>query len=71
MVLLVKGSLWAFEMKLTTNPGKRDLERVRKTAAMIGADHIVLVSKSNWTIKGQNAISTGVKGLLDLIPEMQ
>jgi predicted AAA+ superfamily ATPase len=71
LVLRVKGKLWAFEMKLTTSPGKRDLDRVRKTAAMIGADRIVLVSRSNRTIRGQYAITTGVRGLLGLIPEIQ
>jgi hypothetical protein len=71
LVLRVKGRLWAFEMKLTTSPGKRDLDRVRKTAAMIGADRIVLVSRSNRTIRGQDAITTGVRGLLGLIPEIQ
>jgi predicted AAA+ superfamily ATPase len=71
LVLRVKGRLWAFEMKLTTSPGKRDLDRVRKTAAMIGADRIVLVSRSNRTIRGQDTITTGVRGLLSLIPEIQ
>ena len=71
LVLRVKGRLWAFEMKLTTSPGKRDLDRVRKTAAMIGADRIVLVSRSNRTIRGQDTITTGVRGLLGLIPEIQ
>jgi len=71
LVLRVKGRLWAFEMKLTTSPGKRDLDRVRKTAAMIGADRIVLVSRSNRTIRGKDAIITGVKGLLDLIREIR
>jgi hypothetical protein len=47
------------------------LDKVRKTAPMIGADRIVLVSRSNRTIQGQDAIATGVTGLLDLIPEIQ
>lgn len=67
----VKGRLWALEMKLTTSPGKRDLDRVRKTASTIGAGRIVFVSRSNQTIRGQDAIITGVKGLLDLITEIQ
>ena len=71
LVLRVKRKLWAFEMKLTTSPGKRDIDRVRKTAAIIGADRIVLVSRSNRTIRGQDAITTGVKGLLELIFEIQ
>ena len=71
LVLRVKGRLWTFEMKLTTNPGQRDLEKLIKAAAMIHADRIVLVSRSNRTIRGQDAIATGVKGLLDLISEIQ
>lgn len=71
LVLRVKRKLWAFEMKLTTSPGKRDIDRVRKTAAIIGADRSVLVSRSNRTIRGQDAITTGIKGLLELISEIQ
>ena len=71
LVLRIQGRLWAFEMKLTTSPAKRDLDKVRKTAAMIGADRIVLVSRSNRTVRGQDAITTGVKGVLDLIPKIQ
>ena len=71
LVLRVKGRLWTFEMKLTTNPGQRDLEKLIKAAAMIHADRIVLVSRSNRTIRGQDAIATGVKGLLNLISEIQ
>ena len=71
MVLGFKGKLWAFEMKLTTNPGKGDLDRMKKTASMIGADHKVLVSKSNRTIKGQDEIITGVKVALNMMVEVQ
>jgi hypothetical protein len=69
--LQIKDELWAFEIKLTTSPGKRDLDRMKKTASMIGADHKVLVSKSNRTIKGQDEIITGVKGALNMMVEVQ
>jgi hypothetical protein len=64
LVLLIKATLWAFETKLTANPGKGDLDRMKKTAAMIGADRIVLVSRSNRTIEGRDEVITGIKGVL-------
>jgi hypothetical protein len=67
----LKRKLWAFEIKLTTSPGKRDLDRLKKTAAMIGADRSVLVSKSNRTIQGQDAVITGIKGVLKLMAALQ
>jgi hypothetical protein len=67
----LKRKLWAFEIKLTTSPGKRDLDRLKKTAAMIGADRSVLVSKSNRTIQGQDAVITAIKGFLKLIAALQ
>jgi predicted AAA+ superfamily ATPase len=71
LVLRIKGRLWAFEMKLTTSPGKRDLDRMKKTAEMIGADRKVLVSRSNKTIQGQSSIITDVKGALNLMAEIR
>jgi predicted AAA+ superfamily ATPase len=71
LVLRIKDRLWAFEMKLTTSPGRRELARMKKTAAMIGADHTVLVSRSNQTVQGQDAIATGIKGVLNLMAEIQ
>ena len=71
LVLRIKGELWAFEIKLTTSPGKRDLDRMKKTAAMIGADRNVLVSRSNRTVRGQDAVITGVKGALNMLAEAQ
>jgi predicted AAA+ superfamily ATPase len=71
LVLRIRGRLWAFEMKLTTSPGRRDLARMKKTSAMIGADHKVLVARSNRTIQGQDAIITGIRGVLNLMAEIQ
>lgn len=71
LVLRIKSRLWAFEIKLTTSPGKRDLDRVRKTANMIGIDRKVLISRSNQTLQGQDAVITGIKGLFDLMAEIR
>ncbi len=71
LVLRIKGRLWAFEIKLTTNPGKRDLERMNKAAGLIGAGRKVLVSRSKRTIQGKDAIITDVKGVLSLMGKIQ
>jgi predicted AAA+ superfamily ATPase len=70
LVLRVKGELWAFEIKLTTNPARSDVNRMKKTAAMIKADRKVLVTRSNRTIQSRDAIIAGVKGVLDLMADI-
>ena len=44
--------LWAFEIKLTSTPGKEDLDRLNKTADMINADKRVLLSRTKNEIVG-------------------
>jgi hypothetical protein len=68
--LRVKDLIWAFEMKLTTGPRKGDLDRLKKTAAMIGADRLVLVSRSNQTIKGKGVVISGINGVPNLMTQI-
>ncbi len=64
LVLKVNNYLWAVEIKLTSTPGKGDLERLKKAASLIGADKMVLISRTRNEIKGSNVISTNIKGFL-------
>ena len=37
--------LWAVEIKLTSNPGTEDTDRLNKTADMIGASRRILLTR--------------------------
>lgn len=67
LVLKIKTKLWAFEIKLTSTPGKEDLGRLNKTADMINADKRVLLSRTKNEIVGSDTISTNIKGFLKWI----
>lgn len=67
--LLVAGQreLWAFEIKLTSQPGRTSLARLKKTAGLVGADRYVLVSQTTTTVEGDDCVSCGLRWLLDQI----
>ena len=67
LVLRLFGKLWAFEIKLSSVPDKRELDRLTKTAEIIGADTRVLVSRTPEHIEGPQGISTNLAGAVRLI----
>jgi len=67
LVLKIKTKLWAFEIKLTSTPGKEDLDRLNKTADMINVDNRVLLSRTKNEIVGSDTISTNIKGILHIL----
>jgi len=67
LVLKIKTKLWAIEIKLTSAPGKGDMDRLSKTADMINADKRVLLSRTENEIIGSDAISTNIKGILHIL----
>ncbi|MDY6988443.1 MAG: ATP-binding protein [Thermodesulfobacteriota bacterium] len=67
LVLRLFGELWAFEIKLSSVPDKRELDRLTKTAEIIGADTRVLVSRTPEHIEGPQGISTNLAGAVRLI----
>jgi predicted AAA+ superfamily ATPase len=71
LVLRLFGKLWAFEIKLSSAPDKRDLDGLTKTAAMISADRWVLISRTAESIKGPAGISTNLGGAVNAILESQ
>jgi len=64
LVLKLNGKIWAFEIKLSSTPGRDDLDRLRRTAAMIRADEMVLVSRTRKEISGAGVVSTNISGIL-------
>jgi predicted AAA+ superfamily ATPase len=57
LVLETQSELWAIEFKLTSSPSPSDMERLEKTAALIGATRLALVSKTSAVIEGKDRIS--------------
>ncbi len=67
LMLVLKGKKWAFEIKLTGSPGQTELERLKKTSEMIGVDMMILISRIEKEIRGDNIISTNLSGTLKLM----
>lgn len=67
LVLLLDGKTWAFEIKLSGSPGGSDLDKLKKTSEMIGADKMALISRTRSAIEGKDIVSTNLAGILGLI----
>jgi predicted AAA+ superfamily ATPase len=59
--------LWAIEIKLTTSPTTADLDRLERTAALVGASHRFLVSQTTRPTDGEFRASLNLQSLLDRI----
>ena len=64
LLLKIQGVIWAVEVKLSTAPGKADLERLMKAADLVGAEKKIIVSRTHTEIAGTEAISTNIRGIL-------
>jgi predicted AAA+ superfamily ATPase len=65
LVLELGTELWAVEVKLTASPGPRDLDRLDKTADMIGASRRFLVSQVNRSTGDDKRASCNLAGLIE------
>jgi len=65
MVLDFGKELWAVEVKLTASPGKADMDRLDKTADMIGASRRFLVSKTSTTAGDGKRVSCNLTVFLE------
>ena len=66
LLLKYKAKLWAIEMKLSSSPDRRDLDRLNKIADLVGADKRILISKSRELIKTKDVMMSNLEGLLSL-----
>lgn len=66
LLLKYEAKLWAIEMKLSSSPDRRDLDRLNKIADMVGADRRILISKSKERIKKKDFMLSDLEGLLSL-----
>jgi predicted AAA+ superfamily ATPase len=69
LVLLLNREIWAFEIKLSGSSGRKEMERLKRTSSMIGADKMVLISRTRKEIRGKHIISTHLAGILRLMSE--
>lgn len=69
LVLILKGKIWAIEIKLTSHVKKEDLDRLNKAADLIGAHNRVLISRTPDTIASGNIYSTNLSDFLALLKE--
>jgi predicted AAA+ superfamily ATPase len=65
LVLDFGDECWAIEVKLTASPSPADMERLDKTADMVGATHRFLVSKTKRPAGGEDRASLDLPTLLD------
>lgn len=65
LVFELDNELWALEVKLTASPGPKDMERLDKTADMIGATRRFLISKTRRTSGNADRASCNLPWLLE------
>jgi len=71
LVLKIGREVWALEIKLSTTPGRADLERLEKTGKLIGADRHFLISRTLHEISSEKTISTNLRGFLRRITALK
>lgn len=67
LILFFQKGCWAFEIKLSTSPDQRDLERLNIAANLIKADKRVLISQTKQTIQSASSISTHLADCIGLL----
>ena len=70
LVLEVGGSRWAIECKLSTQPDRRDLEKLTTLAEAIGAKHRILVSRSSQIVESSAGIVCDLPWLLQNVERL-
>lgn len=63
----LRGKIWAIEIKLTSNPSPQDFRRHQARAAMVNADHCVLVSQTRKSMGMADHYSCNLPKLLTLL----
>ncbi len=70
LVLVLNGEIWAFEIKLSGSVGRKEMDKLKRTSEMIGADKMVLISRTRKEIRGDHIVSTHLAGILRLMSEL-
>jgi predicted AAA+ superfamily ATPase len=67
LVLESENELWAIDIKLTPAPGLDDINRLNKTADMIGAKRRFLISRTTRSVEDTQRGSLNLLGFIDLL----
>jgi hypothetical protein len=67
---MLNGEILAFEIKLSGSSGRKEMDILKWTSEMIGADRMVLISRTRKEIRGKNIVSTHLPGILRLMSEL-
>ncbi|MBN1441540.1 MAG: ATP-binding protein [Planctomycetes bacterium] len=67
LVLVLRGDIWAIEIKLTSSPGPDDFARLDKSAAIIGAKRRVLISRVRDAAEGTGRLSCSLGHFLGVL----
>jgi hypothetical protein len=67
---MLNGEIWTFEIKLSGLSGRKEMDKLKRTSEMIGADKMVLVSRIRKEIWGKHIVSTHLPGILRLMSEL-
>ncbi|MBN1465518.1 ATP-binding protein [candidate division KSB1 bacterium] len=67
LVINLKGKIWAFEIKLTSQPSKNDMDRLNANADLINADYRVLLSRTKHPLHNDRSFSMNLPAILDIL----
>jgi predicted AAA+ superfamily ATPase len=67
LVLDFGGELWAVEVKLTSSPGPADMERLDRSAGLIGASRRILVSVARGVKGGEDRMACDLASFLECL----
>ncbi len=70
LLLALKTQLWAVEIKLTSNPSRRDLQQLSSIADMIGADQRVLLCYEHELLQDGKEMICDLSAFLERISDL-
>ena len=70
LILNVKGTRFACEIKLTTTPDPRDVAQLKMLGHEVGAKKFVLISRSHNTTESSDTLLTDTKGFLATLKKL-
>jgi predicted AAA+ superfamily ATPase len=70
LVLDLGTELWAIEVKLSSSPSRADMQRLERTADMIGANRRFLISQTRYSVGDDMHASCDLAGLMDRIRKL-
>ena len=67
LIFTIGRTMYAVEIKLSSSPGRDDMERLKKAADLVGEGKKVLISQTSRTIESADFLSTNLRGFLKFL----